>query len=208
MKLVFKIIIFVFLIFLGCYPVNESSVEYRFRIVESSKKYIGNVKINYGSKVYDFDCSGFVKFVFLDALGVDIDKKIPFFTTSKSLDYYNFLRMRGFVSFNNFSSGDLIFFNNTYDRNMNGKLDDPITHIGIVIGVDEITGSIVFVDKSKGKNVSIKFMNLNRKRERMVFVNGKMYEVNSYIRDDGKYKFLASEVFAGFGDIRGFLVDR
>ncbi len=33
--------------------------------------------------------------------------------------------------------GDLVFFDNTYDRNGDGKFDDRITHVGIVVGFDK-----------------------------------------------------------------------
>jgi hypothetical protein len=32
---------------------------------------------------------------------------------------------------------DIIFFDNTYDRNGNGAIDDELTHVGIVLSVDE-----------------------------------------------------------------------
>ena len=32
--------------------------------------------------------------------------------------------------------GDLVFFDNTYDRNRNGRWDDPLSHIAIVIAID------------------------------------------------------------------------
>ena len=31
---------------------------------------------------------------------------------------------------------EMVFFDNTYDRNKNHRLDDPLTHIAIVVGVD------------------------------------------------------------------------
>ncbi len=32
--------------------------------------------------------------------------------------------------------GDLVFWDATYDRDRNGRLDDPLTHIGVVMGVE------------------------------------------------------------------------
>ena len=33
--------------------------------------------------------------------------------------------------------GDVVFFDNSYDRNRNDRLDDLLTHIAIVVSVDE-----------------------------------------------------------------------
>ncbi len=48
--------------------------------------------------------------------------------------------------------GDLVFFEETYDRNRNGKVDDGITHVGLV---EEIRpdGTVVFLHRN-GKGVA------------------------------------------------------
>jgi hypothetical protein len=40
--------------------------------------------------------------------------------------------------------GDLVFFDNTLDRNRNGRLDDSLTHVGVVVQV-EPDGLVRFV---------------------------------------------------------------
>ena len=42
---------------------------------------------------------------------------------------------------NNPKPGDVVFFDNTYDRNKNKRLDDSLTHIAIVVSVDTMDGS-------------------------------------------------------------------
>lgn len=187
----------------GCASFKEvSSEEYRTKISRTALKYVGDTKIMYQGKYYDFDCSGFVRFVILSSTGIDIDKSLPFFTTSKTIDYYNFFKSLGAIKkYGSVKPGDLIFFDNTYDRNSNKKLDDRLTHIGIVIGIDKNTDSIVFADKSKGKPVTLKMINLSKPNTHKITINGIDYEINSYVRDDKYYKFLSSQVFMGFGDI-------
>lgn len=55
--------------------------------------------------------------------------------------------------------GDLAFFDRTYDRNGNGRVDDPLTHVAIVVSVDE-EGTIKMVHYGQG-TISTLWMNLN-----------------------------------------------
>ncbi|MGB9622082.1 MAG: NlpC/P60 family protein [Brevinematia bacterium] len=173
----------------------------RVKIANIALSYVGKTKIMYNGKYYDFDCSGFVKFVLLSA-GIDIDSKVNFFSFSKTVDYYNIFRSSGKLFKEGIvKPGDLVFFDNTYDRNGNKLFDDKLTHVGIVVGIDESTKSIFFVDKSRGNKVSLKSLNLAKRDVHKILVDGVSYEINSYVRDDNLGKFLASSVFAGFGDI-------
>ena len=47
--------------------------------------------------------------------------------------------------------GDLIFWHDTYDRNRNGRADDPFTHVGVVEYV--VDGTVLFVHRG-GKAVA------------------------------------------------------
>ena len=55
--------------------------------------------------------------------------------------------------------GDLVFFDNTYDRNGNGRRDDPLTHIGIVLDVDD-DGTIAVAHGGTSKGRTLLYMNL------------------------------------------------
>ena len=57
------------------------------------------------------------------------------------------------------SVGDLAFFDNTYDRNQNGRLDDPLTHIAVVIAVDP-DGTITMAHRGTHSGRSKLHMNL------------------------------------------------
>ncbi len=46
----------------------------------------------------------------------------------------------------NVSPGDLVFFDNTWDFNGDGKLNDPLTHVGIVERL-EPDGTVVFISR-------------------------------------------------------------
>lgn len=58
------------------------------------------------------------------------------------------------------SPGDLVFFDDTWDRNGNGRRDDPLTHVGLVEWVD-VDGTVTFLHRG-GQGVTRGQLNLRR----------------------------------------------
>jgi len=94
------------------------------------------------------------------------------------------------------SPGDLVFWHDTYDRNRNGKRDDPFTHVGVV---EYVTGGTVVFLHYGGKGVTRGAMTPDRPEERAA--NG--YVLNSPLRAKtprlGNAPVLAGALFAGYG---------
>ena len=91
--------------------------------------------------------------------------------------------------------GDLVFWNDTYDRNRNGKVDDPLTHVGIVERVDGET--VTFVHRG-GRGVARGVMTLAH-RHAAADEDGR--KLNSTVRTrahPARRGGLAAELFAGF----------
>ncbi|MDH4200218.1 MAG: CHAP domain-containing protein [Spirochaetia bacterium] len=94
--------------------------------------------------------------------------------------------------------GDVIIFDNTYDKNNNQKRDDYYTHTGIVTGIRQ-DHTIEFVHGNIGRTIRKGYINFDHK-------NISVYEsqpVNSYIRAryswDEPVRSLASYLVRGFG---------
>ena len=79
------------------------------------------------------------------------------------------------------SPGDVVFFDNTYDRNKNHRLDDPLTHIAIVVGVD--SDETVQMVHLGGSGITDLVMNVAHPTEHKS-PEGKMW--NSYLRVNRK----------------------
>ena len=98
------------------------------------------------------------------------------------------------------SPGDLVFFDDTWDRNGDGRRDDPLTHIGLVEWVD-VDGTVTFLHRG-GHGVTRGQLNL-RRPDRSRAEDGR--PLNSFLRarasasDTGPA--LAGQLFAGFGRI-------
>jgi cell wall-associated NlpC family hydrolase len=91
--------------------------------------------------------------------------------------------------------GDLVFWNDTYDRNRNGKVDDPLTHVGIVERVDGET--VTFVHRG-GRGVARGVMTL---AHRHAAADEDGHPLNSTVRTrahPARRGGLAAELFAGF----------
>lgn len=93
--------------------------------------------------------------------------------------------------------GDVVFFDNTYDRNRNGKLDDALSHIAIVQHVDE--DQTVHMVHLGGSGIVSLTMNLKHPEE-YKDATGKL--LNSYLRVNRKGESsprLTGQLFRGFG---------
>ncbi len=98
--------------------------------------------------------------------------------------------------------GDLAFFDNTYDRDGNGRRDDKLTHVAIVLEVYS-DGTIELAHGGTSKGRTTMRMNLYRPDEH-ADTDGRV--LNSFLRsrnaDDDGGKRLSGELFRGFATLR------
>lgn len=95
--------------------------------------------------------------------------------------------------------GDLAFFDDTYDRNHNGRLDDPLTHVALVTEVDlEGTLTLVHFGSHGVTSFRMNLAQLHAPRD------GRGRRINDRLRvqtrrDPPRTHYLASELFVAFG---------
>jgi hypothetical protein len=98
------------------------------------------------------------------------------------------------------SPGDLVFFDDTWDRNGNGRRDDPLTHVGLVEWV-EVDGTVTFLHRG-GRGVVRAHLNL-RLPDRVQGDGGR--PLNAPLRARASKAdlgpALAGQLFAGYGRI-------
>ncbi len=95
--------------------------------------------------------------------------------------------------------GDLAFFDDTYDRNKNGRLDDDLTHVAVVVDVDD-DGTILLAHGGTSRGRTELLMNLGRPHDRQDEA-GRV--LNDYLRvrksgDPAAAKYLSGELWRGF----------
>ena len=162
-------------------------------------------KIN--GKKFNNDCIGFVRFVYCKT-GVDIGKlfQISVSGGGDSL-YYGLLKRK--LIYTNYPPipGSFIFFDNTYDSNKNGKLDDKLTHVGIVVKVDHYN-TVHFIHYS-GNVVKEGRINLvypktyafRKKDGTLIIINSFLSRENNF-KTISKIQKLSSSLFNSFGYIK------
>jgi hypothetical protein len=96
---------------------------------------------------------------------------------------------------------DIIFFDNTYDRNKNGAVNDDLTHVGIVLSVDK-EGTITFIHSSVSGGVTRDYVNLyypDKDKLRGMTINSNLRIQKETNPPDTKY--LAGELINAFGTV-------
>jgi hypothetical protein len=97
------------------------------------------------------------------------------------------------------SPGDVIIWDNTYDKDGDGKWGDPYTHAGVVISVSE-NGQITYLHYNYAKGVVLEKMNLIKPDE-YTDENGELVNSPLRLRADRHIKpdaWLASHLVRGF----------
>jgi peptidoglycan DL-endopeptidase CwlO len=155
-----------------------------------------------GGKPAPRDCALFIGAVFA-AGGVDL------FADARDTDggvraIYRYVQRRGRLRPRGPpAAGDLVFFDNSYDRNGDGRANDRLTHMGLV---DEVRpDGTVFVIHSTNHGIVREPMNLSRPHE---LTNGRGERINAFLRRKRPreparlaHRHLMSELFAGFGSV-------
>lgn len=158
-----------------------------------------------------YDCSGFVRNVFIKAYNKD------FLSEAYKEGIFKKVKSAGFLGKNRFGVimlyilfrhkytittspkvGDIVFFDNTYDKNKNQKWDDLLTHAGIITKIDE-DGRCRFIHGGTSKGVVVGYFNLNYPN--LYQKDGKV--MNSYLQQKYQWNLekpkLAGALIRSFG---------
>lgn len=159
-------------------------------VVATACRFVGQPRIVLDGVTYRYDCSGLVEAA-LAAAGYDFaGSSAMLFEAAREAGVLHRRRLP--------SPGDVAFFDDTYDRNDNGRRDDPLSHVAVVEAVDA-DGTITLVHV--GSRGVVRFrMNLRRPEERST--EGGVV-LNDYLRarsvgDGPRTRYLAGELWVGF----------
>ena len=183
--------------------VNEPK---RLLVVEGALSLLGKNSINVNGETFPNDCTGVVRGAYWYA-GIDLARDFAKYSGNGVRRIYLTLEADGLLYLTEMPlPGDIIFWDNTYDRNKDGAWNDPLTHTGIVVAVSE-SGQIEYVHSNYRKGIVIEYMNLLDPDTNTKTVAGNSVFVNSAMRMRGQVvneKWLSSHLVKEFG--KGYLL--
>lgn len=179
----------------------------RTRVVEGARSLIGKRTLMVKGKPFPYDCTGLVRAAYWYA-GIDLAKDFSKYSGNGVTRIFKTLRACGLLYLAETPfQGDIIFWDNSYDRNKDGEWNDPLTHIGVVIAVSD-EGRIEYVHHNYRKGIVIEYMNLTDPDANTKNIGGNVVFVNSAMRMRGQIvndQWLSSHLIREFG--KGYLLE-
>ncbi len=171
-------------------------------LVEEAYRILGMEKLFVRGKSFSLDCSGTVMAIYWYA-GIDLGRNFSKYTGGGTERIYKYLDDEDLLyTTKRPVPGDIIFWDNTYDKNGNGKTDDLLTHMGMVVTADE-KGNIEYIHENYRKGIILAKMNLFKPDQYFEIVSGKKIVLNDPMRMRGSPEssagWLSGELYRNFG---------
>lgn len=135
----------------------------RNKLIKHTLSAVGKKPSKVSGKSFRQDCSGTVRALF-EQSGLTLRGARTTKRQSDSETLYVYADQVGATTTDDPRPGDLIFFKNTYDVNRNGKLDDGISHVGIV--TDRDGDQVKYVHYSRGRIIKSDLRDMIRRRKK------------------------------------------
>jgi hypothetical protein len=138
---------------------DPSIIALRGTLAEGARSVVGRKELIVRGRRFTMDCTGVVLAVYWYA-GIDLARDFGGYSGSGVTRIYRTLEGEGLLYDSSRPLvGDVIFWDNTYDRDDDGQWDDSLTHVGMVteVGGD---GTIAYVHFNVRTGIVIEHMNL------------------------------------------------
>jgi hypothetical protein len=127
------------------------------------------------------DCTGTVLAIYWYA-GIDLAQDFPKLRGDGVSRVYQTLQRRDLLYTTAHPlSGDIIFWDDTYDEPGSAGRPNPLSHMGMVVSVDR-DGTIAYVHYHIRRGITIDYMNLENPNVQNRMENGSLKVVNSPLR--------------------------
>jgi probable lipoprotein NlpC len=128
-------------------------------IVQAAREVLETQSTVVGGTTYAYDCSGTILTVYAHA-GIYLVELFGQYTGNGVARLYGIATDYDVLHARKLPEpGDVIFWDNTYDRNQDGNWNDPLTHAGIVISVAE-DGTVEYLHHNYRRGIVTARMNL------------------------------------------------
>ncbi len=175
-------------------PVLEAERAWLQDVIARAESLDGARRVEADGQSWRSDCSGFVQACYA-AGGLDLDE-VATGDQRRAWAMWLGLEARGqLVVESAVQPGDLVFFDNTTDRNRNGLRDDDVTHVGLVAEV-RASGTMVFLHYMSG-SVRRDALNVGQPNTHRDAQSDEV--LNAYLRRGSQDPRLAGALVRGFG---------
>lgn len=172
----------------------------RLAVAKTAARLVGARTIQYKGKRIRYDCAGVTRAIYL-ANGIDLFKNPGRSRRGNGTTLiYDHVRRYGRIHKGpNANPGDLVFFNNTWDANKDGRVNDALTHVGVVERIER-DGTIVFISRVS-RAIERYRLNLHKPGVHKSR-DGRL--LNDFMRrkrrtDPVQTRYLTGQLFAAFG---------
>lgn len=151
----------------GAAPQHAPSTEVRTeeltgvqqQVVESARNLVGRRNLRVNGRRFNYDCTGTILAAYYGA-GIDLQAEFGRYTGNGVARLFKLAADRNLIYTGiEPSPGDVIFWDNTYDRNGDGAWNDQLTHAGVVIRTYE-DGSLDYVHHNYREGIVVARMSL------------------------------------------------
>ena len=130
------------------------------QLVEAANWAKGRNYLTVNGTRFKMDCSGVVRAIYYKA-GIDLAQDFNKYRGGGTQRIHETLRSKGLIYRPTVPvPGDILFWDNTYDANHNGRSDDVLSHIGMVVSSDKKSGNVVYVHHHEKRGIVFEKMNL------------------------------------------------
>lgn len=182
---------------------STATDELRAKLGEGARSVLGARELVVNGRRFSWDCTGTVLAIYWYA-GVDLARDFGRYPGNGVSRLYRTLEDADLL----YTTpepilGDVVFWNDTYDADGDGRWDDPLTHVGMVMETAR-DGTISYIHLNYRKGIVIERMNLREPDVHQRAAAGKVTIVNSPLRmaEAGKPhpdRWLAGQLYRALG---------
>jgi len=176
---------------------NSFSSPWEQTLSQSALAWVGSPRLSLEGRNFPMDCTGVVMAAYFRA-GKDLAPYMASYPGGGVQRLYQWLKNQDLLV-RNPRPGDLIFWDNTFDANNDRRWNDELTHVGVVVSLEE-GGQITFVHHNYRRGVVRGQMNLSKADthiEEGVVINDPMRM--AYPDRPREPLWLSSHLFRAFG---------
>lgn len=130
------------------------------RVAQSALSLVGRRVLRIDGRRFRYDCTGTILAAHY-AAGIDLEKRFREYTGNGVARLYKLARAEDLLAGDRTPRpGDILFWDNTYDRNGDEAWNDPLTHAGIVVRAYP-DGRIDYVHHNYREGIVVARMNLS-----------------------------------------------